>query len=55
MPPWVLYILFVVAHAAFAGTGLYLLARRLGVSHAGSWVAAACWMASGPFLSLGNM
>lgn len=55
LPPWTLYTVFVVAHLAFAGTGLYLLARFLGLSRAGALVAAACWMASGPCLSLANM
>lgn len=55
LPPWTVYTLFVVAHTAFAGAGLYLLARRLGISGSGALVAAACWMASGPFVSLANM
>ena len=53
--PTTFYTVFVVAHTAFAGWGLFLLARRLGLSTPAAWVAAACWMASGPFLSLGNM
>ena len=55
LPPWAVYTLFVAAHTALAGTGLYFLARRLGLSRPGALVGAACWMASGPFLSLGNM
>lgn len=55
LPPWTLYTLLVVAHSALAGTGLYLLARFLGLSRSGGLVAAACWMASGPSLSLANM
>ena len=55
LPPWTVYTLFVVAHTAFAGAGLYLLAQRLGVSRRGALVSAACWIASGPFLSLANM
>lgn len=55
LPPWSVYTLFVVAHSAFAGIGLYLLALRLGLSRSGALVGAACWIASGPFLSLANM
>jgi hypothetical protein len=55
LPAWTLYTVFVVSHLAFAGAGLYLLARFLGLSRAGGLVAAACWMASGPCLSLANM
>jgi hypothetical protein len=55
LPPWILYTLFVLAHSLFAGMGLFFLAQRLGTSRGGAFVAAACWMASGPFLSLGNM
>jgi len=55
LPPWTLYTVFVVFHLAFAGVGLYLLARFLGISRAGGLVAAACWMASGPMVSLANM
>jgi hypothetical protein len=55
LPPWTVYTLFVVAHSAFAGAGLYLLAQRLGLTRSGALVAAMCWMASGPFLSLANM
>lgn len=53
--PTTFYTVFVVAHTAFAGCGLFLLARRLGLSRTAGCVAAATWMASGPFLSLGNM
>jgi hypothetical protein len=53
--PTTFYTVFVVAHTAFAGCGLFLLARRLGLSRTAGCVAAACWMASGPFLSLGNI
>jgi membrane protein YfhO len=55
LPPWALYTVFVVAHTAFAGAGLYLLARFVGLSRGGGVMAAVCWMASGPFLSLANM
>jgi hypothetical protein len=55
LPPWSVYTVFVVAHAAFAGAGLYFLAQRLGLSRAAALVAAACWIASGPFVSLANM
>jgi hypothetical protein len=55
LPPSAFYTVFVVAHTAFAGFGLFLLARRLGLSACAAGVAAACWIASGPFLSLGNM
>jgi hypothetical protein len=55
LPPRVFYTAFVVAHAAFAGMGVYLLARRLGLSSPSAFMAATCWVGSGPFLSLGNM
>lgn len=55
LPPWTVYTLYVVAHTAFAGAGLYFLARHLGLSRPGALTAAAVWMASGPFLSLANM
>jgi hypothetical protein len=55
LPPWAAYTLYVVAHTAFAGAGLFLLGQRLGLSRWGALVAAGCWMASGPFLSLANM
>ena len=55
LPPWTVYTLFVVAHSAFAGVGLYFLARRLRLSRPAALLAAACWMASGPFVSLANM
>src|SRR5262249_10762590 len=52
LAPWRYYTLFVVAHAALAGLGLNLLARRLGISAAGALLAGALWMAAGPMLSL---
>ena len=55
LPPSACYTVFVVAHTVFAAWGLLLLARRLGLSADAAGVGAACWIASGPFLSLGNM
>jgi membrane protein YfhO len=49
------YTLFVVAHVAFSGLGLYLLARRWRLSPLGSFGAAAAWVLSGPFVSLASM
>lgn len=55
MPPGTYYTLFVVIHLSLSGLGLFLLARRWGVSPAGAFVAGAVWIASGPFLSLVSM
>lgn len=55
LPPRIFYTVFVVTHSVFAGMGVYLLARRLGLSSPGALMAATCWVGSGPFLSLGNM
>ncbi len=49
------YVVLTLAHVAWAGLGLFRLARRLGMSEAGSAVAGAAWMASGPLLSLVNV
>lgn len=50
--PWTYYTVFVVAHLAASAIGMRLLARRLGMSEAAAFVAAALWTAGGPFLSL---
>ena len=50
--PWAYYTLFVVAHSVLAGAGLYLLARRLGLTRGSAVLSAALWMASGPLLSV---
>lgn len=55
MPPALYYSLYVVAHLAFAGVGLYLLTRRLGLGREAALGAAAIWMGSGPLLSLVNV
>jgi len=49
------YTVFVLAHLWLSGAGLYRLARRLGTTPGGAFVAAAVWMLSGPFLSLANV
>ncbi len=55
MRPWTVYTVYVVAHLALSGIGLYLLGRRLEMSRAGAFVAGVVWMASGPLLSLVNV
>jgi len=50
-PPALVHTLFVLAHLVFSGFGVFLLARRFGVSDGGAFVAGAAWTASGPFLS----
>ncbi|MBI3932200.1 MAG: YfhO family protein [Acidobacteria bacterium] len=55
MRPWTYYTVFVLAHLLIAGTGLYALGRRFGLSPPGAFAAAAAWTASGPVLSLGNL
>lgn len=52
MMPWTYYTCFVVAHFIFSALGVYALGLRLGLSRPGAAVAAAAWLASGPFLSL---
>ena len=54
LPPWDVYTLFVVLHLFFSGLGLYAFARGRATSTAGATLAAASWMASGPFLSLAS-
>jgi len=49
------YVVLTFAHLAWAGLGLFRLARRLGMSEAASTVASAAWVASGPLLSLVNV
>ena len=49
------YVVLTLAHVAWAGLGLFRLARRLGMSEAASAVASAAWIASGPLLSLVNV
>ena len=53
-PPALTYTFYVVSHVWLSGIGLYLLARRLEVSRAAAFVAAAVWMGSGPLLSTVN-
>jgi hypothetical protein len=42
----------VVAHVFLSAAGSFLLFRRLGLSVAAAFAGAACWVASGPLLSL---
>jgi hypothetical protein len=53
--PWTYYTFFLALHLLFSAVGVLALGKRLGVSPMGSFVAAALWTASGPFLSLGNL
>jgi Bacterial membrane protein YfhO len=55
MRPYTYYTLYFVLHLVLAGVGTFALARRLGVSPVGALFAGAAWIASGPFLSLGNL
>ncbi|HJS58321.1 MAG TPA: YfhO family protein [Vicinamibacteria bacterium] len=48
--PVTYYKCYVVAHALWAGVGLYLLLRRLGLGWPASFSGAMTWIASGPFL-----
>src|SRR5262249_34890021 len=50
MLPATYYKLYVLIHATAAGLGLYLLARKWGLSRTASFVAGAAWMCSGPLL-----
>jgi hypothetical protein len=52
MRPWTWYAGFVVGHLLFTAAGAYLLARRLGTSRMGAFLAGGAWVASGPLLSL---
>lgn len=53
--PGLFVTLYTAGHFFFSGVGLWVLARRLGVSTAGALVASALWVSSGPFLSLVNV
>ncbi len=53
--PLTAYTWYVVSHLLFSGMGVYWLARRLGVSYLGSFLASCAWVASGPLLSTVNM
>jgi hypothetical protein len=55
LSPWLQHTLSSVGHLWFAGAGLYLLGRRVGISHAGSFTSAAILVGSGPLLSLCSM
>jgi len=52
MRPWVYYTIFSALHALLAACGSFRLARHLGVSCAGAFVAGALFLLSGPFVSL---
>ena len=54
MRPWTYYTLFLASHLVFSGWGVLRLGDRFRLSRAGSFLAAGLWIASGPFLSLGN-
>jgi hypothetical protein len=49
------YGLMVMIHLTLAGSGVFLLGRRLGLGFAPSLVAALLWSASGPLVSLANL
>jgi hypothetical protein len=50
MVPATYYKVYVLVHEVAAGGGLYLLARRWGLSRPAAFVSGAVWMASGPLL-----
>jgi hypothetical protein len=50
--PTTVYKILVLGHAWFAAAGTFLLARASGLSRLSAMVAAAAWVASGPFLSV---
>jgi len=52
MPSWAYYTVFAAGHLVLAGAGMRVLARRLGLSGAGAFVASVCFVASGPVFSL---
>ena len=52
MPSWAYYTLFAAGHLVLAGIGMSVLARRLGLSAGGAFLAGAVYVASGPVLSL---
>jgi len=53
--PWRYYTVYVVAHALLGAAGMQALARRLGLARDAAFVAAALWIASGPFVSMAPM
>ncbi len=55
MRPWTYYTLYLVGHMVLAGFGMWRLSQRLGASSSGALLAAALFVSSGPFLSLGNL
>jgi hypothetical protein len=55
MRPGTYYTVYFVLHLIGAGLGVFALARRWNASLAGSLLAGAAFVASGPFLSLGNL
>jgi hypothetical protein len=55
LPAQSYYSLYILGHLVFAGLGLYLLARHLGLSRGGALLAAGVWMGSGPLLSFGKV
>jgi hypothetical protein len=52
MPSWAYYTLFATGHLALGGIGMSVLARRLGLSAGGAFIAGAVFIASGPVFSL---
>jgi hypothetical protein len=55
MRPWSYYTAYALGHLLLAGTGLFALGRRLGLTRAGAAAAALAWVASGPLLSVVDM
>jgi hypothetical protein len=55
IPPPDYYRLFVVGHAAFAGLGAVLLARRLGLAYGPGAIVGGVYAVSGPFLSAASL
>jgi len=55
MRPHTYYALYFISHLVFGAAGAAAVSRRWGASEGAAVVAGAGWMASGPFLSLGNL
>jgi hypothetical protein len=55
LPVDIAYTMHFLGHFAWAGIGVYVLARSWGQTYRGAFFAAIVFMLSGPVLSLGNL
>jgi len=55
LPVDIAFTMHFLAHFAWAGIGVYVLARSWGQTYLGAFFAALVFMLSGPVLSLGNI